>query len=145
MAHSKEAIVYMILLAFQFGLQPSLTRRFTPPTVCRSTVVLCQELLKFALAFFMLTFSGKRIVAFHGKVFILLFCLQNVTISIPITDTITILTTFLSSPLSSFHSIHKHRLVNHNLDQCCWNSCCLICHSKSCRLDGISTPGRTYL
>ena len=66
--HSMEAIFYMVLLAFQFGLQPSLTRRFTPPTVCRSTVVLCQELLKFALAFLMLTLSGKRTLAFHGKV-----------------------------------------------------------------------------
>jgi len=63
---SNEAILYMVLLAFQFGLQPIVTRKFTPPTVCRSTVILCQEGLKFGLALFMLNLSGKRKDALRG-------------------------------------------------------------------------------
>ena len=42
---SLEAVVYMTLLAFQFGLQPGLVRKFTPQTICRSTVVMMQEVL----------------------------------------------------------------------------------------------------
>jgi UDP-sugar transporter A1/2/3 len=63
---SKEAIFYMILLAFQFGLQPILTRRFTPPTICKSTVIISQEFLKFGLAFLMLQLSGGRAAALRG-------------------------------------------------------------------------------
>jgi hypothetical protein len=65
---SREAIFYMVLLAFQFGLQPSLTRRFTPPTVCRSTVVFVQECLKFCLAFAMLSLSGATKSAIQGTI-----------------------------------------------------------------------------
>lgn len=63
---SREAIFYMILLAFQFGLQPALTRKFTPPTVCRSTVIFVQECLKFWLAFMMLHLSGTTKSAVQG-------------------------------------------------------------------------------
>mmetsp|Transcript_2577 Transcript_2577/g.6705 ORF Transcript_2577/g.6705 Transcript_2577/m.6705 type:complete len:380 (-) Transcript_2577:201-1340(-) len=62
---SVRALGYMCLLALQFGLQPILTRRFTPPTVCRTTVIIGQEMLKFFLGLFMLTTSGnfKRAIA----------------------------------------------------------------------------------
>lgn len=63
---SREAILYMVLLAFQFGLQPILTRRFTPPTVCRSTVIFVQECLKFCLAFAMLHINGSAKAALQG-------------------------------------------------------------------------------
>lgn len=65
---SREAIFYMVLLAFQFGLQPVLTRRFTPPTVCRSTVIFVQECLKFVLALSMLQLSGGTKTALEGKI-----------------------------------------------------------------------------
>lgn len=47
----------MFLLALQFGLQPSLTRHFTPQGINRSTVILVQECLKFGLAATMLRLS----------------------------------------------------------------------------------------
>lgn len=57
----------MVILAFQFGLQPILTRRFTPPTVSRSSVVFVQECLKFVLAFSMLYISGDTEAALEGE------------------------------------------------------------------------------
>ena len=44
------AITCMSLLALQFGIQPILVRKFTPPTIVRSSVVLVQELVKFGIA-----------------------------------------------------------------------------------------------
>lgn len=63
---SREAVFYMVLLALQFGLQPGLTRRFTPSTVCRSSVVFVQEALKFFLALLMLYLSGAVTSATKG-------------------------------------------------------------------------------
>jgi len=40
------SILSMSLLAIQFGIQPGLMRKYIPTTICRSTVVLVQELLK---------------------------------------------------------------------------------------------------
>jgi hypothetical protein len=57
----------MVLLAFKFGLQSTLTRRFTPPDVCRSTVIFVQECLKFVLALSMLQLSGGTKTALEGK------------------------------------------------------------------------------
>jgi len=48
---SPEAIMYMSLLALQFGLQPILVRRFTPQNICRSSVVMVQEMVKFLIGF----------------------------------------------------------------------------------------------
>jgi len=50
----------MALLALQFGLQPSLTRQFTPPQINRSTVILVQEILKFCFAATMLHLSTTK-------------------------------------------------------------------------------------
>jgi hypothetical protein len=47
-----EALV-MTLLALQFGLQPILTKRYIPESLCKSSVVLCQEGIKFGIAFCM--------------------------------------------------------------------------------------------
>ena len=55
---NREAVLYMVLLSLQFAFQPFLTRKFTPTTICRSTVILMQELLKLFLAFVMLCVSG---------------------------------------------------------------------------------------
>ncbi|GAX11317.1 solute carrier family 35 (UDP-sugar transporter), member A1/2/3 [Fistulifera solaris] len=55
---SRQAIVYLVLLAVQFGCQPILTRRFAPSGVNRSTIVLMQELVKFFLAATFLFVSG---------------------------------------------------------------------------------------
>jgi hypothetical protein len=63
----KKAIFYMFLLALQFGMQPTLTRRFTPEGITRSTVILMQEVLKFVLACTMLNLSGSTKSALTGK------------------------------------------------------------------------------
>ena len=62
----KKAILYMLLLSLQFGLQPVFTRKFTPPTVNRSSVILMQETVKFGMAYFMLHMSGGKKTAFDG-------------------------------------------------------------------------------
>jgi thiamine transporter ThiT len=62
-----KAIFYMFLLAVQFGIQPVLTRTFTPPGITRSTVILVQEVLKFAIAFTMMQLSGATRDAVKGE------------------------------------------------------------------------------
>jgi UDP-sugar transporter A1/2/3 len=47
----RNAILYMSLLAIQFGVQPILVRRFTPMGICKSSVVLTQELVKGVIAY----------------------------------------------------------------------------------------------
>ena len=56
---STAAIVYMALLAVQFGIQPILVRKFTPQTIVRSSVVLVQEVMKFGIAG-AIYFSGTK-------------------------------------------------------------------------------------
>lgn len=41
-----KAIVYMTLLALQFGIQPIVTKQFMSKTVIKSTVILTQEIIK---------------------------------------------------------------------------------------------------
>jgi hypothetical protein len=62
----KQTILYMTLLALQFGLQPVLMRTFTPSTVTKSSVLLTQEMVKFAMAYLMLIMSGGRKSASEG-------------------------------------------------------------------------------
>ena len=64
---SRQAIFCMALLTIQFGTQPMLTAKFTPKTVCRSTVIVVQEAIKFCLASFMLLSSGGFRDATKGK------------------------------------------------------------------------------
>jgi UDP-sugar transporter A1/2/3 len=66
-ALDQKAIFYMCLLALQFGMQPTLTRKYTADGICRSTVILMQEGLKFFFAFFMLNVSGGFKSALAGK------------------------------------------------------------------------------
>jgi UDP-sugar transporter A1/2/3 len=65
-ALSRQAVFYMCLLSLQFGMQPSLTRRFTPPTVCRSSVVMIQEVTKFFIGLTMLTSQRQLRTALKG-------------------------------------------------------------------------------
>ena len=64
------AITCMSLLALQFSIQPILTRKFTPQTIVRSSVVLVQEVVKFGIAG-AIYFSGNdkstREKDFEGK------------------------------------------------------------------------------
>jgi hypothetical protein len=66
-ALDRKAMFYMFLLAVQFGVQPILTRRYTPPGITSSTVILAQEVVKFGIAFFMLRVSGATSEAISGK------------------------------------------------------------------------------
>lgn len=50
---------YMTLLAFQFGAQPILTKKYAPTSICRSTIVLAQEVTKFVMAGSLLYVSGS--------------------------------------------------------------------------------------
>ena len=61
-----EAIASMTLLALQFGMQPALTRQYTPPTTCRSAVIIMQECVKFLIAIFMLSSSGQLKPSLEG-------------------------------------------------------------------------------
>mmetsp|Transcript_1824 Transcript_1824/g.4298 ORF Transcript_1824/g.4298 Transcript_1824/m.4298 type:complete len:393 (-) Transcript_1824:76-1254(-) len=63
---SFEAVLFMSLLALQFGMQPALTRKYTPVTTCRSAVVITQECVKFGIAMFMLFSSGQAKAALEG-------------------------------------------------------------------------------
>jgi hypothetical protein len=49
-ALSPTSLGYMSLLALQFGLQPTLTRTFAPKAICRSTIVIMQEVTKLLLS-----------------------------------------------------------------------------------------------
>ena len=62
----RTAMFYMFLLSLQFAFQPLLTRTYTPTNICRSTVIMMQELLKFTLAFSMLMLSGSYRSAVSG-------------------------------------------------------------------------------
>lgn len=42
--------VYCVLLALQFGFQPILNEAFTPPGVCKSSVVIATEISKILIA-----------------------------------------------------------------------------------------------
>ena len=61
-----EAIASMTLLALQFGMQPALTRQYTPPTTCRSAVIITQECVKFVIAIVMLSSSGQLKPSLEG-------------------------------------------------------------------------------
>ena len=48
---NQKAVMFMTLLAVQFGVQPMLVRKFMPQGICKSSVILTQELVKFAMAY----------------------------------------------------------------------------------------------
>lgn len=63
----RKALFSMALLALQFGVQPILTRRYTPPGIIPSTVILMQEIVKFGIAYTMLRGSGATAQATKGR------------------------------------------------------------------------------
>lgn len=63
---SPQALLAMFFLALQFGVQPILSKRYTPPSVCRSSVILVQEGVKFILASIMLFATGEYKSAVSG-------------------------------------------------------------------------------
>jgi len=82
-----EAIICMALLAVQFGLQPTLTRKYTPKTINRSTVVFTQDIVKFIMAGVALLVTGNwadAIIGWNVKTWLtvagipaILYCIQN--------------------------------------------------------------------
>jgi hypothetical protein len=58
--------VYMSILALQFGVQPILTKKFTPTTITRSTVVMAQDMVKFLTAAIFLWASGGWTASLQG-------------------------------------------------------------------------------
>lgn len=58
--------IYLTLLAIQFGIQPMLTKAYTPKDIIRSTVLLAQDFLRFVSCFIALRFSGNWHTAIHG-------------------------------------------------------------------------------
>lgn len=61
-----EAFLYMALLALQFACQPILTKRFTPKSINRSTVVMSQDITKFTIASTALYITGSWTKAIAG-------------------------------------------------------------------------------
>uniref|UniRef100_A0A7S2KLQ9 Sugar phosphate transporter domain-containing protein n=1 Tax=Leptocylindrus danicus TaxID=163516 RepID=A0A7S2KLQ9_9STRA len=54
------AVSYLILLSIQYAIHPTLTRNFIDSSkVCKSSVVLVQEILKFGISLFVLFFNGE--------------------------------------------------------------------------------------
>ena len=47
---SPKALIYMSLLALQFGIQPCLTKKFTSPEIIIPTVIFTQEIVKLLMA-----------------------------------------------------------------------------------------------
>lgn len=47
---SLQAIISMALLALQFGIQPSVTKKYTSPEIIKSTVIFLQEVVKLVIA-----------------------------------------------------------------------------------------------
>lgn len=63
---SMASIIVFILLALQCGVQPLLVKYFMPETVVRSTCVMAQEGIKFAVSVTFLLLSGKWEEAISG-------------------------------------------------------------------------------
>ena len=57
---------YLTLLAIIFGAQPFFVKKYIPKTICRSTVVLAQEVTKFVAAAGLLWVSGGWTMALTG-------------------------------------------------------------------------------
>jgi len=69
---SVQAVIYMSILAFQFGSQPVLTKLFVSPSVCKTSIVIAQEICKFVISFLMLFANGSWPKVVSGKQFLLL-------------------------------------------------------------------------
>ncbi len=58
--------LYMTLLALQFACQPILTKKFTPKSINRSTVVMCQDVVKVIITYVALLTTGTWSKAIQG-------------------------------------------------------------------------------
>ncbi|KAL7496284.1 hypothetical protein ACHAWT_004688 [Skeletonema menzelii] len=54
---SPKALIFMCLLALQFGIQPIVTKKFTSPEIIRSTVIFTQEIVKLLIAMIGITLN----------------------------------------------------------------------------------------
>ncbi len=54
---SPKALVFMGLLALQFGIQPIVTKKFTSPEIIKSTVIFTQEIVKLLIAMLGITLN----------------------------------------------------------------------------------------
>jgi UDP-sugar transporter A1/2/3 len=54
-----KSAYFLSLLALQFGLQPILTKKFTPNNIIRSTVVLAQDTSRFLICLLMIFLTGN--------------------------------------------------------------------------------------
>lgn len=57
--NQKQALLYCSLLALQFGLQPMIAAKFTPPGVSKSSVVITTEVFKILIAVLSLLASSS--------------------------------------------------------------------------------------
>jgi UDP-sugar transporter A1/2/3 len=57
---------YMLGLSLQFGLQPLLTKAFTPSGIVRSTVIMAQDLARFGICCAMLVLGGSWNISLQG-------------------------------------------------------------------------------
>ena len=62
----RTSSMYLALLAVQFGIQPLLTKAFTPRGIIRSTVIIAQDFLRFTTCFLVLRLSGNWSTAIQG-------------------------------------------------------------------------------
>ena len=80
--------LYMSLLAVQFACQPMLTKKFTPKSINRSTVVISQDLVKVIMGLSVLLITGSWTEAIAGwsirswltvaGIPAFLYCIQNI-------------------------------------------------------------------
>mmetsp|Transcript_5381 Transcript_5381/g.7792 ORF Transcript_5381/g.7792 Transcript_5381/m.7792 type:complete len:347 (+) Transcript_5381:114-1154(+) len=54
---SPKALIFMGLLALQFGIQPIVTKKFTSPEIIKSTVIFTQEIVKLLIAMIGITLN----------------------------------------------------------------------------------------
>lgn len=122
--------VYMSLLALQFGIQPILTKKFTPKTITRTTVVLCQDIVKFLAATIFLWASGSWTTSLQGTLLASVCDCREPLIKI----------------LTLIHShANARRLVSSWLVDCGRHSSRTICRSKLLCINGISKLATHYI
>lgn len=61
MVSSKRAFFYCTLLAFQFGLQPLISSRYTPIGVNPKTIVIGTELIKVIISLIIISLESKEV------------------------------------------------------------------------------------
>lgn len=122
---------YLTLLAIIFGAQPFFVKKYIPKTICRSTVVLAQEVAKFVGAAGLLWVSGGWTTALAG------ICTNDMRHCY-----IVVLTKNVST---FFFARHMHRLVGTGLGACCRDTSCHLRCAKLLHTHGLSEFISNYL